>query len=173
MVKSDMLYQLDLKLQELTERTNLPFGGVAILDLGDILQFRPVLGALAFEKPKTPEFHETLNMENRWELFSVLNLEINHSQGEDKVYAEMLNRIRVGKMTEEDISKLKTRVRPKNHPDLKEIGLYIVPTRKACAKFNGEYLNSIEGEEIELKARHYHATQKKYKPFIEKKEGAI
>jgi exonuclease III len=103
----------------------------------------------------------------------VLNLEINHRQGEDKVYAEMLNRIRVGKMTEEDIAKLKTRVRPKNHPDLKGISLYIVPTRKACAKFNGEYLNSIEGEEIELKARHYHATQKKYKPFIEKKEGAI
>ena len=24
-----------------------------------------------------------------------------------------------------------------------------------------------------MKARHYHATQKKYKPFIEKKEGAI
>ena len=173
MVKADMLYQLDLKLQELTERTNLPFGGVAILDLGDILQLRPVLGAFPFEKPKNPEFHATFNMENRWELFSVLNLEINHRQGEDKVYAEMLNRIRVGKMTEEDISKLKTRVRPKNHPDLQEISLYIVPTRKACAKFNGEYLNSIEGEEIELKARHYHATQKKYKPFIEKKEGAI
>ena len=53
----------------------------------------------------------------------MLNLEINHRQGEDRVYAEMLNRIRVGKMTEEDIAKLKTRVRPKNHPDLKEISL--------------------------------------------------
>ena len=173
MVKADMLYQLDLKLQELTERVHIPFGGVSILDLGDILQLRPVLGAFPFEKPKNPEFHATFKMENRWELFSVLNLEINHRQGEDRVYAEMLNRIRVGKMTEEDIAKLKTRVRPKNHPDLKEISLYIVPTRKACAKFNGEYLKSIEGEEIELKARHYHATQKKYKPFIEKKEGAI
>ena len=51
MVKADMLYQLDLKLQELKERVGVPFGGVAILDLGDILQLRPVLGAFTFEKP--------------------------------------------------------------------------------------------------------------------------
>ena len=36
-----------------------------------------------------------------------------------------------------------------------------------------EYINSLQGEEIESKARHYHATQKKFKPFIEHKEGAI
>ena len=173
MVKSDMLYQLDLKLQELKERVDIPFGGVAILDLGDILQLRPVLGTYAFEKPKNPEFHATFHLHNRWEMFSVLNLEVNHRQGEDKPYAEILNRIRIGQMTDEDIDKLKTRVRRKNHPDLKDVSLYIVPTRKACAKYNIEYLNSLEGSEILLKARHYHATQKKYKPFIDQKEGAV
>ena len=173
MVKSDLLYQLDLKLQELKERIGIPFGGVSIIDLGDILQLRPVLGAFAFEKPKNPEFHATFIMHNRWNLFTVLNLEVNHRQGEDKPYAEMLNRIRVGQMNEEDIAKLQTRVRNRGHPDLKQVSLYIVPTRKACAKYNTEYLNTLEGEEIVLTARHYHATQKKYKPFIDKKEGAI
>jgi hypothetical protein len=128
MVKSDMLYQLDLKLQELKERVDVPFGGVAILDLGDILQLRPVLGTYPFEKPKNPEFHATFHLQNRWEMFSVLNLEVNHRQGKDKPYAEILNRIRIGQMTEEDINKLKTRVRPQNHPDLKKVSLYIVPT---------------------------------------------
>ena len=106
-------------------------------------------------------------------MFRVLNLEVNHRQGEDKQYAEILNRIRVGKMEEEDIAQLKTRVRPKSHEDLKDVSLYIVPTRKACTRYNMEYLNSLGGKEIQLKARHYHATQKKCKPFIEKKEGAI
>ena len=92
MVKSDMLYQLDLKLQELKERVGVPFGGVSILDLGDMLQLRPVLWAFAFEKPKNPEFHATFKLHNRWEMFRVLNLEINHRQGEDKNYAEILNR---------------------------------------------------------------------------------
>ena len=73
MVKSDMLYQLDLKLQELKERVGVPFGGVAILDFGNILQLRPVLGAFAFEKPKNPEFHATFKLNNRWEMFSIFN----------------------------------------------------------------------------------------------------
>jgi ATP-dependent DNA helicase PIF1 len=173
MVKSDMLYQLDLKLQELKERVGVPFGGVAVIDLGDILQLRPVLGAFAFEKPKNPEFHATFQLHNRWEMFRVLNLEVNHRQGEDKPYAETLNRIRIGEMNEEDIAQLKTRVRPKSHPDLKEVSLYIVPTRKTCTKYNLGYLKSLQGDEIKLNARHYHATQKKYTPFIDKKEGAI
>ena len=103
----------------------------------DILQLRPVLGAFAFEKPKNPEFHATFKLHNRWEMVSVINLEINHRQGEDKPYAEVLNRIRIGDMNEDDITKLNSRVRSKNHPDLKEVSLYIVPTRKACTRYNG------------------------------------
>ena len=173
MVKADMLYQLDLKLQELKERVNVPFGGVSILAFGDILQLRPVMGSYIFEKPKNPEFHATFTLHNRWELFRVLNLEINHRQGKDKEYAETLNRMRVGQMTDEDISKLNERVRPKKHADLNAVSLYILPVRKLCAKYNTEYLLSLPGEELELNARHYHPTQKKYKPFIEKSEGTI
>ena len=105
-------------------------------------------------------------------MFKVINLEINHRQGNDKDYAEMLNRIRVGSMTSEDIAKLRTRVRPKGHPDLRDVQLNIVPTRKSCSNYS-EYINSVTGDEIILKATHYHLTQKDYKPFIDKKEGAI
>ena len=95
MVKSDMLYQMDLKLQELKERPGVPFGGVAVLLFGDMLQLRPVLGAFPFEKPKNPDFQATFALQNRWEMFKVLNLEVNHRQGNDKDYADMLNRIRI------------------------------------------------------------------------------
>ena len=173
MVKADMLYQLDMKLQELKERIGVPFGGVAILAFGDILQLRPVLGAFAFEKPKNNEFHATFKLHNRWEMFKVINLEVNHRQGEDREYADTWNRIRVGKINEEDIAKLKSTERPRNHKDLINVGLYIIPTRKTCAKYNKKYLDSLEGEEIKIKANHYHATQKKFTPFIDKKEGAV
>ena len=59
-----MLYQLDLKLQELKERVGTPFGGVSIVLFGDMLQLRPVLGAFAFEQPKNPEFHATFALDN-------------------------------------------------------------------------------------------------------------
>ena len=134
-----------------------------------MLQLRPVLGAFSFEKPKNPEFHATFQLHNRWEMFSVLNLEVNHRQGEDKPYAEILNRIRIGQLNEDDIAKLKTRVRPRNHPDLKEVHLYIVPTRKVCSKYNTHYLNSLDGDEIQIKARHYHSTQKPLNPSLRRK----
>ena len=102
MVKADMLYQLDLKLQELKERVGIPFGGVSVLLFGDMLQLRPVLGAFAFEKPHNPEFHATYELQNRWEMFKVINLEENHRQGKDREYAETLNRIRIGAMTEDE-----------------------------------------------------------------------
>ena len=66
---------------------------------GDILQLRPVLGSFPFEKPKNQEFHATFQLNNRWEMFQVLHLEVNHRQGKDKGFADMLNRIRVGTIT--------------------------------------------------------------------------
>ena len=38
MVKVDMLYQLDLRLQEIKEKIGTPFGGVSILAFGDMMQ---------------------------------------------------------------------------------------------------------------------------------------
>ena len=58
-------------------------------------------------------------------MFKILNLEINHRQGKDKDYAEMLNRVREGKQTEGDMKKLRAKVRPFGHSDLKDLTLYI------------------------------------------------
>ena len=73
MVKADMLYQLDLKLQEVKEKVSIPFGGVSILAFGDMLQLRPVLGAFPFEKPKNPEFSAAFELQNRWKMFQIIN----------------------------------------------------------------------------------------------------
>ena len=94
----------------------------------------------------------------------VLNLEINHRQGKFKEYADMLNRIREGKQTPNDIEKLKTRIRPRGHSDLSEVSLFIVCTKKECARINTEYLMMLDGNEISIKAKHHLQTQKNYKP---------
>ena len=57
--------------------------------------------------------------ESLWRRFDVINLTENHRQGNDKTYADLLNRVRVGEHTEEDLKLLETRVRKKNHKDLK------------------------------------------------------
>ena len=173
MMKSDMLYQMDLRLQEITGKVGVPFGGVAIFAFGDMMQLKPCMGHYICDEPINKEFKIVHAMKPRWQLFKSLILEKNHRQGNDRPYAELLNRIRTGDQTAQDIELLKTRVRPANHPELKEASLYIVCKRMDCARTNAQYLNSLKGDYINLKARHHHATQKNYKPFIEPKEGAI
>ena len=173
MVKADMLYQLDLRLQEIMERVGVPFGGVSIFAFGDMMQLKPCMGRYICDDPIGQEFQVAHAIEPRWRMFNSLILEVNHRQGNDKPYAELLNRIRVGRQTIEDIQLLRTRVRPPKHPDLKDASLYIVCKRKDCARINAEYLNSQGGEPITMKAIHHHATQKNYKPYIEPKEGAV
>ena len=43
-------------------------------------------------------------------MFSSILLTSNHRQGKDKTYADLLNRVRVGQQTDEDMDLLRTRV---------------------------------------------------------------
>ena len=172
MIKADMLYMLDLRLQEITERINTPFGGVAIFAFGDIMQLRPCMGRYIFDIPSNPEFHITLLLQSRWNMLQVINLTTNHRQGNDKTYADLLNRIRIGEQTPEDLALLNERVRPKDHTDLIKADLFICCTRQKVAKHNENYLNALSGDLYEFKAVNHLATQKNYKPKIHL-EGTI
>ena len=103
-----------------------------------------------------------------WQSFEVIILEHNHRQGDDKVYADMLNRFRVGQQTEEDMLKLKSRVRPRNHPDLKE-AMFVTSTNAEVVKQNMKRLNEINEELIVLEAINVHPTIKDFKPLLGKK----
>ena len=111
MVSADLLYNLDLKLREITLRDEM-FGGVSIFAFGDLFQLQPVNGRYVFEQPSNEEHSVAFTLRNLWQCFRVVNLEENHRQGEAKEFGDLLNRIRVGDQTEEDLELLRTRVRP-------------------------------------------------------------
>ena len=94
LVEADLLYKIDLRLREITQ-IDLPFGNVAVLALGDIMQIKPVKGRYIMQCPITEQFWLTFEMDSLWLKFECIILENNHRQGEDGHYANMLNRIRV------------------------------------------------------------------------------
>ena len=109
MVSSDNLYNLDKRLKEIFLSKEI-FGGRSVLLVGDIMQLGPVRAAPIYSEPKSLDsqalFHsEQLNLWNQCE--SVL-LETNFRQGEG-AWTKMLNRIRLGKQTDEDIAILEKR----------------------------------------------------------------
>ena len=172
MMRSDQLYQVDLRLREL-KQNNKKFGGIAVILLGDPAQLKPVLGRFAFDKPICEDYHLAYGdgSDSLWKSFDVLILTENHRQGNDKTYADLLNRVRVGEQTEEDLTLLRTKIRKKNHPDLKG-AMSIACKKEVVNRHNELCLNSIQSKLFEIKAKHFTKLQQNFKPYI-KKDGTI
>ena len=170
MMNADVLYRIiHLRLREATQ-----INKVSVFLFGNPAQLKPVLGSYIFEAPNCQDYKLAYGdgSESLWRSFEVLNLEENHRQGKDKIYAEMLNRIRLGKQTKEDIKILKSRIRPKGHADLKE-ALFISAMVKPVAVFNENALNRLPGKLYVSKATHIQAMTKSYKPRIDTITGRV
>ena len=113
---------------------------------------------------KQPYFYS----ETHWHSFQVITLEENHRQGNDKSYADVLNRIRVGQQTDEDIKQLESRVRPMGHPDLDGV-MYICCTNKEVNALNEVGLNKLNTDLFVSEAINLHSTIKNFKANVNSK----
>ena len=173
MVKVDMLYQLDLRLQEITLK-EIPFGGISLFVFGDLMQLRPVLGRFIFDDPLRMEYKTVHQANPRWPMFQSTILEKNHRQGKDKDYADLLNRLRIGNHTEEDLETLENRVRRKDEIDFKQIDLFIGGKVKPCSVLNDNYISKdLNGKLYKIKSTNFDSSRKEFKPKINEKDGSI
>ena len=168
MISADLFYNFDLKMREIMQ-VNKPFGGLAIFFFGDLFQLRPPKGKYPFEEPQNREHSVVFHLRNLWETFTVVILEENHRQGDDKTYADLLNRVRSQQFTDEDIEVLETRVRDGNHQDIKsqDDALHIYGTNSKVNTRNDKKVNEITGELIEIKAENRHRMMRNFKPKID------
>ena len=169
LVDADMFYKIDLRLREIMQKP-VPFGNVAVIVLGDPMQMRPISGRYIFQSPRNSQFLLTYELDPLWAKFKCLTLEINHRQGNDRIYAEILNRIRVGEEIEEDIQILQDRVRSGKHLDIRSASeaLYIFGTNQKVNQMNNQKLKAIGGEEINIKAICLHKSIKNFDPPVGK-----
>ncbi|HBI40239.1 MAG TPA: hypothetical protein DDY16_04750, partial [Tenacibaculum sp.] len=152
MVRADMFYQLDLRLRELLQNPNEPFGGCCVLLFGDLLQLKPVMGKYIFELPRSQDYHASFHIGSLWQTFSVVELLTNHRQGEDFDYAEVLNRIRTGSQTEKDYELLQQRVLPKNSQNIPSDALHVTCRNKEVNHINECRLEMLKTELFEIPA---------------------
>ena len=163
MVSADMLYNVDLRLREITGRLDTVFGGISVFLFGDLYQLQPPKARYVFDEPTNKEHALSYRLRNLWRLFTVINLEENHRQGEDKVYADLLNRVRTAEQTEEDIAALQTRVFPRSDPSLDSDALHIYGTNAKVNARNDAKLSEIEGQLYIIKAKNSSRTVKTFK----------
>lgn len=89
--------------------SSLPFGGVSIVAIGDLFQLQSVMDGYIFKNMDNDEYG--VLAPNVWqELFKMFELKQIMRQRESKDFAELLNRLREGNHTKQDIQKLKQRI---------------------------------------------------------------
>ena len=173
MVKVDMLYQLDLRLQEITQK-EIPFGGISLFVFGDLMQLRPVLGRFIFDDPLRTDYKSVHQANPRWPMFQSTILEKNHRQGKDKDYADLLNRLRIGCHTEEDLEILETRIKKQTEIDFKQVDLFIGGKLKPCTKLNENYIfKEMSGKLYEIKSINFDSSREDFKPKVNEKDGSV
>ena len=119
--------KLDKQLKKLTERRDLPFGGVSIVFSGDFHQLLPICkieDILYSSSPGAMFWENSINC--------VIFLENSHRFKDDPEYGEILGRMRMGKDTKEDREKINSRVLGTNGVQLPNESdvCYACPTNK-------------------------------------------
>ena len=86
------------------------FGGRSILLVGDIMQLGPVRATPIYREPKSFDSRAMFNSPELilWNNCESILLETNFRQGEG-AWNQLLNRIRVGEQTDEDLKILESR----------------------------------------------------------------
>jgi len=108
MVGSSMFnLQINKRLQDIMGN-KLDFGGVSIAAVGDLFQLQPVFDRYVFDSLETPYGPLACNLWNKH--FRMFELQEIMRQKESKTFAQILNRLREGLHTHDDINKLKKRI---------------------------------------------------------------
>ena len=109
MVGTNMLNFVNERMKEI-KGSDEPFGSCHVLCVGDLFQLRPVADSWVFENPASKKDSLTALAPNIWSKhFKMFELTEIMRQKESKVFAQMLNRLREGNQTDEDIAFIKSR----------------------------------------------------------------
>ena len=145
MVGNMTLNFINIRLQQLMG-TKEVFGGLSVIAVGDLYQLKPVndkLICLDLEKGAS-----SLGR-NLWkELFTMYELVDIMRQKDDLAFAQLLNRLRLNEMTEEDKQKLQNRVVNPDTDDYPKDAVHLFAENFYVKKHNDNILSQLPGEKV-------------------------
>jgi hypothetical protein len=149
MLSADMLYKIHMRLCEIFQSHDL-FGGKSLILVGDLLQLPPVKGSYVFDVPRNDSFKVFHDICPLWGIFQPVVLQHNHRQGDEKSWANTLNRLREGQVTVADKTLLQSRlVKDDAAP---EDCCHIFYTNKEVHAYNMKILGKLEGSIVKIPA---------------------
>lgn len=149
MVRSDLMWAIDQSLRLNRSRPRQPFGGVRLILFGDLSQLPPVIqDHEVFEHLETthggPFF---FSIEALREGAGTALLELSHVfRQRDERLLDVLNHIREGDPSEDDLSVLNDRVNPVRTLGEGDPYVILTPTNAAAQRINMAYLDALPGQ---------------------------
>ncbi|GAB4149361.1 MAG: hypothetical protein OHK0017_13300 [Patescibacteria group bacterium] len=152
MVRADMFDGIDLFLR-LNRRINLPFGGVQLILMGDLMQLPPILNSeerVAFgQRYNSPYFFGSQVFPQMQ--FKYIRLEKNYRQKGDLEFLELLQSVKQGQITPPVLSKLNSRYEADND-NISGLSIHLSTTNQIAAELNHTRLNNIAGKSFDFEA---------------------
>ena len=141
MVSNILLLNIHLRLCEIFGvKTSVPFAGKMIIVCGDLFQLPPVMGSSVYKEGK----NLLAQMLRLWQSFKLAELTEVMRQRGDTVFIDLLNNVRVGKLTESDISILNSRFINENEPHYPHHALHLFAENAPVIAHNERKLNDID-----------------------------
>jgi len=114
LISNDLFRRMNLRLQDI-RRDNRPFGGLHILLVGDLFQLEPVSYTWIYKNLQTGHTPLATNL---WqEYFTMYELTEIMRQKDDQEFAQLLNRLREGNQTADDLAQLRNKVIRSDNPN--------------------------------------------------------
>ena len=173
MVSADFLYNLHKRLMEIFDSKD-DFGGRGLLLVGDLLQLPPVQATPIFKKPKSGKNAILSKMIDKdgspigdlWGQCEVVVLKTNFRQGEGDPWTELLNRVRIGEATKEDVKILASRKSSLLTKDQYNEATHVFFRNIDVLKHNTKMIKTLSASLNEIEAKYEVPKGVKYSPQI-------
>src|SRR5262245_13011194 len=153
MVRADLLDAIDTILRHVRRQTLIPFGGVQVLYIGDLLQLPPVAineeWQLLKDFYKSPFFFDAHVIQESPPIY--IELKKIYRQSDD-VFINILNNIRNNCCTETDLAHLHNYYRPGFSPEQKENYITLTTHNDKAIAINNAELRKLPDELYQFKA---------------------
>ena len=155
MVGNTTLLHIHQRLKDIFGTTSsLLFAGITIIVVGDLCQLPPIRKRFVFDSYKNDSF----NLCHPWRVFKMIELDKIMRQKNDQAFIELLNRIRTGSQTEDDIKIIQSRSISPSDPNYPSDALHIWAENAPVGEHNKNKLEELSGSLFTLKAKDQYPT---------------
>ncbi len=154
MLRADMLDAIDVILRHVRRRHHVPFGGVQLLFIGDLLQLPPVVKDFEWNELKQHYksiyfFDSKVLLENKpvyIELYKIY-------RQADNTFVNLLNHLRNNEMTAEDYALLNNYYKPNFKSTAADSYIYLTTHNNKANELNRDFLNRLTNKTFLFEAK--------------------